>query len=81
MLNFRQEAALEAKDEVGEFLRLYLLPTLRYADYLKNEISYSVSDFDHVMQWGFGWEMGPFAMIDAIGADRSYAAGVNRRRS
>ena len=68
-LGERIRIALEAKDEVGEFLRLYLLPTLRYADYLKAEISYSVSDFDHVMQWGFGWEIGPFEMIDAIGSE------------
>lgn len=68
-LGERIRTALEAKDEVGEFLRLYLLPTLRYADYLKNEISYSIADFDHVMQWGFGWQMGPFEMIDAIGAE------------
>ncbi|MBS1728039.1 MAG: 3-hydroxyacyl-CoA dehydrogenase/enoyl-CoA hydratase family protein [Armatimonadetes bacterium] len=65
----RIRTALAAKDEVGEFLRLYLLPTLRYADYLKKEISYSVADFDHVMQWGFGWELGPFGLTDAIGSD------------
>ncbi|MEI8282033.1 MAG: 3-hydroxyacyl-CoA dehydrogenase NAD-binding domain-containing protein, partial [Armatimonadota bacterium] len=65
----RIRIALQAKDEVGEFLRLYLLPTLRYADYLKNEISYSISDFDNVMKWGFGWEVGPFELIDAIGSE------------
>ncbi len=68
-LGERVRIALQAKNDVGEFLRLYLLPTLRYADYLKNEISYSVSDFDNVMKWGFGWQMGPFEMIDAIGSD------------
>lgn len=62
-------AALQAKDEVGEFLRLYLLPTLRYADYLKEEISYSIADFDNVMKWGFGWQIGPFELADAIGSD------------
>lgn len=68
-LGQRVREALELRDEVGEFLRSYLVPTLRYADYLKEEISHSVKDFDRVMMWGFGWEMGPFAMIDAIGAD------------
>lgn len=67
-LGERIQIGLAAKDEVGEFLRLYLLPTLRYADYLKGSICYSIRDFDRVMQWGFGWEMGPFAMIDAIGS-------------
>lgn len=65
----RIREALKAKDEVGEFLRLYLLPTLRYADYLKSQIAYSISDFDNVMKWGFGWELGPFELIDAIGPD------------
>ncbi|MEA2552409.1 MAG: 3-hydroxyacyl-CoA dehydrogenase [Fimbriimonadaceae bacterium] len=27
-------------------------------------------DFDRVMMWGFGWEKGPFGMIDAIGPER-----------
>lgn len=66
----RLRQALTLRDEVGEFLREYLVPTLRYADYLKSDIAHSVLDFDRVMEWGFGWEMGPFAMIDAIGAER-----------
>ena len=76
-LGERIRAALQAKDEVGEFLRLYLLPTLRYADYLKNEVSYSISDFDNVMKWGFGWQMGPFEMIDAIGSE--LVLGTNKK--
>lgn len=59
--------ALDARDEAGEYLRVHLLPVLSYADYLKEEISHSVRDFDDVMKWGFGWEMGPFEMIDSIG--------------
>lgn len=69
-LGERISAALELRDPVGEFLRNHLVPVLRYADYLKSEISHSVLDFDRVMQWGFGWEMGPFETIDAIGADK-----------
>lgn len=63
----RLSAALELKDEAGEFLRAHLIPTLKYAEYLREEISHNVLDFDRVMMWGFGWEMGPFAMIDALG--------------
>ncbi len=66
----RLTRALELRDEVGEFVRHYLLPCLKYADYLKSEISHSVYDFDKVMEWGFGWQLGPFAMIDAIGPER-----------
>lgn len=66
----RLRAGLELRDEVGEYLREYLVPTLRYANDLKAEISHSVLDFDRVMQWGFGWEAGPFEMIDMIGGER-----------
>jgi 3-hydroxyacyl-CoA dehydrogenase len=66
----RLKAGLEDRSEVGEFLREYLPPILRYADSLKEEVSHSVLDFDRVMMWGFGWQMGPFAMIDAIGPGR-----------
>ncbi|HET7260020.1 MAG TPA: 3-hydroxyacyl-CoA dehydrogenase NAD-binding domain-containing protein [Candidatus Acidoferrum sp.] len=37
------------------------------------EISDSVVDVDHAMQWGFAWEMGPFEMMDAIGV-KAFAA-------
>lgn len=60
---------LHSGTQAAEFLTQYLIPTLRYADYLKNEVAYTVEDFDRVMKWGFGWEMGPFEMIDAIGHD------------
>jgi 3-hydroxyacyl-CoA dehydrogenase len=66
-LGERLAQALKLRDEVGEYLRLYLIPTLKYADYLKSEISFSVEDFDRVMEWGFGWQMGPFRLLDAIG--------------
>ena len=69
-LGERIAEAMTRRDEVGEFLRNHLVPVLQYANYLKDEISHSVLDFDRVMMWGFGWQMGPFAMIDAIGADK-----------
>lgn len=69
-LGERVRAALDLRDQTGEFLREYLVPTLRYADALKDEISHGVLDFDRVMMWGFGWEQGPFAMADAIGHER-----------
>lgn len=68
-LGERIRAALASPCEAGEFLRNHLVPVLRYAVAIQDEISHSVQDFDRVMMWGFGWEMGPFAMIDAIGAE------------
>lgn len=69
-LGQRIAEALQTKGEVGEFLRECLVPTLRYAHSIRQEIAHSVLDIDRVMMWGFGWQFGPFEMIDMIGADR-----------
>ncbi len=69
-LGQRIAKALDQRDEVGEYLRLHLVPTLQYAYSIREEISHNVDDFDRVMRWGFGWEMGPFEMIDAIGHEK-----------
>ncbi len=65
----RLRKALESHDEVGEFLRGHLAPALAYAAEIGEEISCSVHDFDCVMRWGWGWKLGPFELIDAIGYD------------
>jgi 3-hydroxyacyl-CoA dehydrogenase len=54
------------KDRVGEFLRATLMPTLEYTRKVAPEIAYSPDDVDRVMRWGFGWELGPFELLDAI---------------
>jgi len=79
-LGVRVAKALEMRNEAGEFLRHHLIPVLEYANSLKEEISHNVLDFDRVMMWGFGWEMGPFAMMDAIGTfgDKFYSEGSMR---
>ena len=57
------------RDEVGEFLRATLGPTLVYAARVAPDIAHSIDDVDRAMRWGFGWELGPFETWDAIGAD------------
>jgi len=66
-------------DKVGEFLRETLGPTLTYTARVAPDIAYSIDDIDRVMKWGFGWELGPFETIDAIGAQE--LAGRDRFRS
>ncbi len=56
-----------ASDEVGRFLRDTLAPLLVYAASVAPAIAHSPDDVDRVMRWGFGWELGPFELIDAIG--------------
>jgi 3-hydroxyacyl-CoA dehydrogenase len=55
------------RDKVGAFLRETLGPTLLYTARVTPSIAHSIDDVDRVMQWGFGWELGPFETWDAIG--------------
>jgi 3-hydroxyacyl-CoA dehydrogenase len=63
----RIRAALNLRDEVGEFVRGHLVPILSYAEAIRADVSHTALDFDRVMEWGFGWEMGPFRLIDGLG--------------
>ncbi|HEX3645486.1 MAG TPA: 3-hydroxyacyl-CoA dehydrogenase NAD-binding domain-containing protein [Vicinamibacterales bacterium] len=76
----RITALLHGKDKVGEFLRETLEPTLRYTVKVTPEIAYSDEDVDRVMRWGFGWELGPYEIIEAVGMDtgRSPRRAVSR---
>jgi 3-hydroxyacyl-CoA dehydrogenase len=65
------------KDKVGDFLRETLGPALNYTARVAPDIAYSKDDVDRVMRWGFGWELGPFATIDAIGAQELFDSRVN----
>ncbi len=66
----RIRALFNGKDTVGKFLRDTLGPTLIYAATVAPEIAHSIDDIDRAMQWGFGWELGPFETFDAIGVAR-----------
>jgi 3-hydroxyacyl-CoA dehydrogenase len=70
----RVRTLFAAKDKAGAFLRETLAPTLVYAAAVAPEIAHSVDDVDRVMRWGFGWELGPFELIDAIGIEEVLGA-------
>jgi 3-hydroxyacyl-CoA dehydrogenase len=63
----RIKALFTGKDRVGEFLRGTLGPTLVYTACVAPQIAHSIDDVDRAMRWGFGWELGPFEIWDAIG--------------
>ncbi len=76
----RVKALFLGRDRVGAFLRETLAPTLVYAARVATEIAHGLDDVDRAMRWGFGWELGPFELIDAIGVkavvDAAADAGV-----
>jgi len=63
----RVRTLYQGKDRVGEFLRQTLGPTLEYTATVTPQIAHSPDDVDRVMRWGFGWELGPFELLAAIG--------------
>ena len=54
-------------DKAQQFIWGGLSEMCLYAARRVPEISDSVVDVDRAMRWGFGWELGPFEMMDAIG--------------
>jgi 3-hydroxyacyl-CoA dehydrogenase len=69
----RIKALTWGKDRVGAFLWKTLSKTLTYAAKRIPEIADNVVEVDRAMRWGFGWELGPFEVWDAIGVEKSVA--------
>jgi 3-hydroxyacyl-CoA dehydrogenase len=65
----RIKTLFHGQDKVGDFLRETLEPTLRYTVQITPDIAYSAEDVDRVMRWGFGWELGPYEIMTAIGLE------------
>lgn len=67
----RVKTLVNGTDKVGQFLRDTLVPTLEYAARVTPDVAHSADDVDRVMRWGFGWELGPFELMDAIGLNKA----------
>ncbi len=60
-------------DKAQQFIWGGLSEMCLYAARRVPEISDNIVDVDRAMRWGFGWELGPFEMMDAIGVKASAA--------
>ncbi len=65
----RVRTLLLDKSRAGELTRATLGRTLVYAAETAGAIAHSTGDVDRAMRWGFGWELGPFELWDAVGVD------------
>jgi 3-hydroxyacyl-CoA dehydrogenase len=65
----RVKTLFHGQHRTGELLRETLGPTLRYAAHIAKDVAHSIDDVDRAMRWGFGWDIGPFELMDAIGLD------------
>jgi len=68
-LRDRLKAILESDDVAGEFLWKTFSRTLMYAANLLSDIADDICSIDKAMKLGFGWELGPFEVLDAIGLE------------
>ncbi len=57
----------------GQFFRDSMQLLLAYCANRVPEITDDVAEIDRAMQWGFGWEIGPFAIWEVLGFDRVLA--------
>jgi 3-hydroxyacyl-CoA dehydrogenase len=61
-------------DKASRFLWSTLSATCLYAARRVPDIAERIVDVDRAMRWGFGWELGPFEVWDAIGVARMVQA-------
>ncbi|MDV2992804.1 MAG: putative 3-hydroxyacyl-CoA dehydrogenase [Chroococcidiopsis sp. SAG 2025] len=66
-LGDRLRALYRDRGRAGAFFRESILKTLSYSACRIPEIADNSDDIDKAMRWGFGWELGPFAIWDVLG--------------
>ncbi|MBS1867916.1 MAG: 3-hydroxyacyl-CoA dehydrogenase, partial [Acidobacteria bacterium] len=64
-------------DKAQQFIWGALSETCSYAARRVPEISDNIADVDRAMRWGFGWELGPFEVIDSLGVE-NFAAQLKK---
>jgi 3-hydroxyacyl-CoA dehydrogenase len=72
-LRDRLQALYGDQGRAGRFFRQTTLDMLGYSARRIPEIADSPVEIDRAMRWGFGWEMGPFELWDALGFERVLA--------
>ena len=60
-----------SNDPSGKFTWKTVSSTLAYSAHRIPEISDNIYSIDRSMEWGFGWDMGPFKVWDIIGVEKS----------
>jgi len=75
----RLKQLVAGQDKAAQFLWRALVSTSLYAAARIPEISDDIVSVDRAMEWGYGWGMGPFKILDALGvadvAERAAAEG------
>ena len=70
-----------SNDKAGKFFWEVLSRSLIYSANRIPEICEGIMNVDNAMKWGFGWELGPFEVWDAIGLERSVTKMQNEEKN
>lgn len=65
----RIKALLESDGEAGEFTRKTIFHQIHYAASKVGEVAKTAQDVDNSLRWGFGWDVGPLELAEALGRD------------
>lgn len=65
----RLPAARALNGPHGDFVRAHLVDVAHYALTLAPQLAHDIVAIDRAMEWGYGWEAGPFQVMDALGLD------------
>ena len=68
-LEDRLNSIVRVDDVAGDFLWVCFAKSLAYSANLLGTIADDVISVDNAMRGGFGWDLGPFEVLDAIGLD------------
>ncbi len=66
-LEARVGGVLASEGKAGEFLRQVLIPLFNYSAHLSGVICETPQQIDEAMRFGYGWQLGPFELMDAAG--------------
>ena len=60
-------AARKLRGKHGDFLRKLFVEQMHYCLTLTPSLAYDIAAVDRALEWGYGWELGPFRVMDAVG--------------
>ena len=63
----RLAAIVRAGGKYADYLRSLFVEMSHYSITKAPEIAHDIVSVDRAMEWGFGWESGPFRQMDALG--------------
>ena len=68
-VNDRIAKVRDLPGKYGDFLRKMLTIVAYHTARLAPDLAHDITGVDHALEWGYGWDIGPFRVMDALGLD------------